>query len=149
MKMFKADLYKVFDENGNLVGEQILGSTFGKKAHLKVDGEIYYHKEIGFFGGETHYNNKAGRLILKMDSVHQRIFYDGEKYTEIYYFKSKSWYNSSISLYQFENDQLLVKFRRRYHFLKPIYEVQVEENFHNKLVILAFVFYYIKGYEDA
>lgn len=41
MKMFKADLYEVFDENGNLIGEQILGSTFGKKEHLKVDGEIY------------------------------------------------------------------------------------------------------------
>ncbi|MDF2552270.1 MAG: hypothetical protein K0R77_1545 [Chryseobacterium sp.] len=86
--------------------------------------------------------------MLKIDSVHQRIFYYGEKYTEIYYFKSRSWYESSISLHQFESDQLLVKFRRRYSFLKPIYEVQVKENFHNKLVILAFVFYYIKRYED-
>ncbi|MDF2930957.1 MAG: hypothetical protein K0R36_288 [Chryseobacterium sp.] len=148
MKMFKADLYEVLDENGNLVGEQILGSLLGRKEHLKVDGEIYYYKKIDFFSQETYYNNKAGRLMLKIDSVHQRIFYYGEKYTEIYYFKSRSWYESSISLYQFESDQLLVKFRRRYSFLKPIYEVQVKENFHNKLVILAFVFYYIKRYED-
>ncbi|MDF2552269.1 MAG: hypothetical protein K0R77_1544 [Chryseobacterium sp.] len=62
MKMFKADLYEVLDENGNLVGEQILGSLLGRKEHLKVDGEIYYYKKIDFFSQETHYNNKAGRL---------------------------------------------------------------------------------------
>lgn len=149
MKMFRANLYEVFDEDGNLVGEQILGSTFGKKEHLKVNGEIYYHKEKGFFRHEVHYYNQHGKLMLKIDAVHQRIFYYGEKYTEIYYIKSKSWYDSSTSLYQFENDKLLVKFRRRYNFLKSVYEVQVEENFYNKLPILAFVFYYIKDYEDA
>jgi hypothetical protein len=150
MKMFKANLYQIHDDQGCLVGEQVFSSFIkGMQEHLKLDGKVYYHKEIGFYGRETHYYNEDGILMLKIDSVHQRIFYYGEKYTEIYYYKSKSWYKSLISLYQFENDKLLVKFRRRYSFRKPIYEAQVEENFNNKLLISAFIFYYIKGYEDV
>lgn len=149
MKMFKTNLHEIYDEKGNLVGEQVLSSFIkGTLEHLKVNNENFYLKEIGFFRQEVHYYNHDGKLMLKIDAVHQRIFYYGEKYTEIYYYKSTSWYQSSISLYRFEDDQLLVKFRRRYNFSKAFYEAEVVEDFQNKLGISAFIFYHIKGYED-
>lgn len=148
MKLFKANSRELFDENGKLLGEWMFGSLFGKRQHLKLNGKIYNIQIKGLFVGETLYHDEGGKLLLKIDSVHQRVFFYGEKCTEIYHYKSRGFFRHSISLYKFENDDLVMKFRSKQGFFKNGYEVEVENNCKNSLLILAFVFYNIRAYEN-
>ena len=139
--------WQLWDEHKNLVGERVFVSFLWSHKQLKIKGENYSIKNIGVFGGEIHYYNENERLMIKIDYVHQRIFYYGHSVTEIYCLKSKSWSKNTL-LCKLENDEVIMRFNYRWSFFKQTYEIEIENDCNNNLLILAFMDYNLRNFED-
>lgn len=139
--------WQLWDEHKNLVGERVFVSFLWSHKQLKIKGENYSIKNVGVFAGEIHYYNESERLMIKIDCVHQRIFYYGHSVTEIYCLKSKSWSKNTL-LCKLENDEVIMRFNYRWSFFKQTYEIEIENDFNNNLLILAFMDYNLRNFED-
>lgn len=139
--------WQLWDDHENLVGERVFVSFLWSHKQLKIKGENYSIKNVGVFAGEIHYYNENERLMIKIDYVHQRIFYYGHSVTEIYCLKSKSWSKNTL-LCKLENDDVIMRFNYRWSFFKQTYEIEIENDCKNNLLILAFMDYNLRNFED-
>jgi len=139
--------WQLWDEHKNLVGERVFVSFLWSHKQLKIKGENYSIKNVGVFAGELHYYNESERLMIKIDYVHQRLFYYGHSVTEIYCLKSKSWSKNTL-LCKLENDDVIMRFNYRWSFFKQTYEIEIENDCNNNLLILAFMDYNLRNFED-
>lgn len=139
--------WKLFDENDNLIGERMFTGFLGNRTQLRVNGIIYKIKDIGFFSSEIHYEDESGRLWIKIDLIHERVFYYSESVTEIYYFKSKFW-SKKTSLHKFQNDNLVMNFNFKRSFTKYTFEILTHDSFHNNLLTMAFLDFNLRNFED-
>lgn len=139
--------WQLWDEHKNLVGERVFVSFLWSHKQLKIKGENYNIKNVGAFAGKIHYYNESERLMIKIDYVHQRIFYYGHSVTEIYCLKSKSWSKNTL-LCKLENDEVIMRFNYRWSFFKQTYEIEIENDCNNNLLILAFMDYNLRNFED-
>jgi len=139
--------WKLFDENHNLIGKRKFIGFLGNRKQLEVNGNIYRIKDRGFFSNEIHYESESGRLLIRIDYVHQRVFCYGESVTEIYYFKSKLW-SKKMSLHKLENDHLVMNFNFKRSFSKYTFEIETDENFDNSLLIMVFFDLNMRNFED-
>ncbi len=74
-----------------------------------------------------------------IDGSKNRLFYYGQPFTEIYYFKYHGWWSKSVySLYSFYSDELMMRFDSKRSFFKSEYEIQIKGDFKNSIIILAF-----------
>lgn len=138
--------WKLFDENNNLIGERMFVGFLGTHTQLKLNGRIYKIRNFGFFMNEIHYEDEIGKLLVKIDFVHQRVFYYSETVTDIYYFKSKFW-SKKMSLHKFENDDLVMNFNFKRSFSKYTFEIQTNQNFENSLLTMAFLDLNLRNFE--
>jgi hypothetical protein len=141
--------WQLWDDHENLVGERVFVSFLWSHKQLKIKGENYSIKNVGVFAGELHYYNESEKLMIKIDYVHQRLFYYGHSVTEIYCLKSKSWSKNTV-LCKLENDDVIMRFnyRCRWSFFKQTYEIEIENDCNNNLLILAFMDYNVRNFED-
>lgn len=139
--------WQLWDEHKNLIGERMYVSFWGNRTQLKLNGENYSIKNIGVFSGEIQYYNESERLMIKIDYVHGRVFYYGQTATEIYFVKSKTWSKNKV-LCKLENDEVVMKFNYRWSFFKQTYEIEIENDCSNHLLILAFMDYNIRNFEE-
>jgi hypothetical protein len=139
---------QLIDENENLVGERFCGFLAGTNERLKVNNNFYRVKYSGFLWNKLSFLDHRGKVIVMIDGERNRIFYYGKCFTEIYDIKSNGWSKGSTSLYQFENDELVMRFDSKWSLFKSKYEVHVREGFNNLVLALAFLHYNIKNMED-
>ncbi|KNB60715.1 hypothetical protein [Chryseobacterium sp. Hurlbut01] len=139
--------WQLWDEHKNLVGERVFVSFLWSHKQLKIKGENYNIKNVGVFAGEIHYYNENERLMIKIDHVHERLFYYGQTVTEIYCLKSKTWSKNTM-LCKLENDEVVMKFNYRWSFFKQTYEIEIENDCNDNLLILAFMDYNVRNFEE-
>ncbi|MBW7674845.1 hypothetical protein [Chryseobacterium chendengshani] len=139
---------QLIDENKFLIGERLSGLFAGANERLKINDTIYKIKHSGFLYRNTEFFDSTRKLVVMIDFEKDRLFYYGQPYTEIYILKSNGWLNGSQSLYNFNNDELVMRFDCRRSFFKSRYEIQIKEDFTNSIIILAFLQSNIKDLED-
>lgn len=149
MKIFTIDSQKLFNEHGAIIGEMTSDFLISTKERLKVANDFYKIKNLGFLLNRSiKIIDNLGKTVILIDSEKNRIFFYTENHTEIYYFKTKGIFESSTTLYRFENDEPMLVFKYKTAFFKTKYMVGVANNFNNPLLTLAFVYYLKSAYEN-
>ena len=132
---------QLLDENGKLVGEILLSMIGSFNDRIKIDNEIFKIKYNSLFSRDYKIFDRNEKLILKSDVSKSRLIYFGND-IEIFTYKSKGWFNSKLNLYKSNN--LVISLWTKGYF-KYRYKMEIENDFKNSLIILAFLNDYIKS----
>jgi len=132
---------QLLDENGRLVGEIFSNAIAGVNEKIKIGDEIFKINRTGFLWQDFKIFDRNKKLILKSDVSKNRLIYFGND-IEIFTYKSKGWFNSKLNLYKTSN--LLVSIWTK-GFLKHQYKMEIENDFKNSLIMLAFLNDYINS----
>lgn len=134
--------FQLLDNKKELVGELLSGFLSGLNSRIKIGNEFYKIKAAGFLWMAIDVFDESGRLILKIDSAKNRIFYYGDS-TEIYTYKYKGWLHKKLFLYD-NNDQLVLAIDYRQALFKLNYKLEIDDNFNNGLITLSLLYFYLR-----
>ncbi|MBP6577918.1 MAG: hypothetical protein KA796_12935 [Chryseobacterium sp.] len=135
VKNLSYSVFQVFDENEKKLGEILHNLINGYKEKIKINNEIFRIENTGFLWSEIKIYDNYEKLIIKSDSSKSRLVYFGDE-TEIYTYKSNGWMSSKVDLYK--KNQILISIKTKGIF-KYKYEIKVNSDFKNDLLILTFL----------
>lgn len=139
---------QLLDEAGNIVGERLTDFVFSTNERLKIKDQIYRIKYSGLFWEKTEYFDEKGNVVVMIDRVNQRIFHYQDRYTEIYFYRSKGFINITVSLYRFQDDALMMTFSFKNSFFKQKPKIETADDFNNPLLLTVFFHHNLRESED-
>lgn len=153
MKLFTVkkikNSHQLFDEKNILIGEKIAGFWSGINEKLKIVNQYLTIKYSGFLFYDIKFFDTDEKLVIKIESSKSRLFYYGPNSTEVYQFRSYGFFRSFFTLHRFEDDKEVIRFKKEKPFLKNIYQMDIDDDFNNYLIILAFMHHNIQNIESA
>jgi regulatory protein YycI of two-component signal transduction system YycFG len=142
MKTCTINIYKnlfcLFNEDQKLVGELLNG--FIKKS-IKIGKEIYKIKNTGFFWSDLNIFDKNNQLVLRSDASKNRLFHYSN-YTGFYTYKGLS--GKKVCLFDNDDNQVIL-IDRKENLFSTEYKIEIQEGFNNYLVILSFLYLYLRN----
>ncbi|WP_344831505.1 hypothetical protein [Chryseobacterium ginsenosidimutans] len=128
----------MFNEDQKLVGELLNG--FIKKS-IKIGKEIYKIKNTGFFWSDLNIFDKNNQLALRSDASKNRLVHYSN-YTEFYTYKGLS--SKKVCLFDNDDNQVIL-IDRKENLFSTEYKIEIQKDFNNYLVILSFLYLYIRN----
>ncbi len=139
-----ANTTKVFDDNGNLVGEILHSFISGLKEKIKIDNSIFIIRNVGFLGNEKEVYNPENKLVLKTDLSKNRIIHY-KQYAETYEFRGAGLFSNKTLL--LKESELILTANTTGLLGKRTFEVADE--FDKRLVILFFINFYLNSLNSS
>lgn len=132
---------QLLDENEKLVGEILLNAIANFSVKIKIDNEIFRIKYNSLFSRDYKIFDPNENLVFKSDIAKNRFIYFGNA-IEIFIYKNNGWFNNRLNLYK--TNELIISVKSN-GFFKNKYKIEVNNNFDNRLVTLAFLYDYISS----
>ena len=132
---------QLLDGNGKLVGEILLSIIASFNEQIKIDNKIFKIKYNSLFSKDYKIFDQNENLVFKSDISKNRFIYFGNE-IEIFIYRNNGWFNNRLNLYK--TNELIISVKSKGLFNNK-YKIEVNNNFDNRLVTLAFLYDYISS----